>query len=87
MKTKYIYEAKAMQDEGIGEWFVRLHRHLDGEPSGGGEFVGICGANGLHEAELVAACINSVCQPQSPHEDAKVLIKRMFDFDFAQERT
>lgn len=74
----FDYKAKVVQDEGDGSWFVRLHRKQTGNPSDGGEFVGICGANGIHEAEMVAECINAVIKGQN--EDAMVLVRRMFEW-------
>jgi hypothetical protein len=74
----FVYYAKVIEDEGVGEWFVRLYRRDFNNVSDGGEFVGICGANGIHEAEMVAACINAVCD--GGNEDAMVLVKRMFEW-------
>ncbi len=79
------YEAKVYRDDGGGEWFVRLHRRDANDPSDGGEFVGICGANSIHEAEMVAACINAVVAGQN--EDAMVLVKRMFEWSRFDEPT
>lgn len=82
---RFEYKATKEQDEGDGNWFVRLHRKEVGNPSDGGEYLGICGANGLHEAEMIAACINAVIG--GTNEDAMVLVQRMFNwsrFDGAQ---
>jgi hypothetical protein len=76
--TPFTYYAKVHQNEGDGEWFVRLYRRDFNNVSDGGEFVGICGANGIHEAEMVAACINAVAD--GANEDAMVLVRRMFEW-------
>lgn len=69
------YFAKAQYDEGAGYHFVRLYRREG--PSDGGEFVGLCEANGPHEASLIADCINSAINYDA--EDSMILIRRMFD--------
>ena len=76
--TPFIFYAKVLQDEGNGKWFVRLFRRDFNDVSDGGEFVGICEANGIHEAEMIVACINAVAD--GGNEDAMVLVRRMFEW-------
>ncbi len=79
-KESFTYEARYMEADGEDPHIVRLFRKDANNPSDGGEYVGLCAANGPEEGKLIAESINAAVRVRYGAEDAVALVKRMFDW-------